>query len=237
MQYELIETETDEQFEKTGTDLLEKNIAGTLAKTGRCVIGLSGGTTPLALYRALAERPLDWTNVWVFLADERYVAPDHADSNQRAIRETLADRVGLKPEQFLAPDTWKPLDECVHLYEERLKDLLGKGAPDLVTLGIGEDGHIASLFPPVPKEAFEPTIHALATHTDKFPVADRITVTIPVLTQATLPMFFLKGRLKRRVWTEMLKSDVSPQEWPAHSLLATGRSVIVAQWAQGKDKE
>jgi 6-phosphogluconolactonase len=233
MDFELIETETAEKFVAKGASLLEEKISTALSKTGRCILGLSGGATPLPIYRALKDRPLDWTNVWVFLTDERYVSPDHADSNQRALREALLDHVGLPPGQLIAPDTWKPLPECVHDFEQRMRELLAKGPPDIVTLGIGKDGHIASLFPPLPAEAFEGPL-AIATHTDTFLVADRITVTMPVLLQAELPIFFLQGREKKRVWTKMKRTATNPPLWPGHSILATGHAMVIAEWGMPK---
>ncbi len=231
MQCELIETDTPEKFIREAANLLEKQIASALTKSGRCVLGLSGGKTPLAIYATLAERPLEWQNVWVFLVDERYVAPDHEESNQRAIRQTLIEKVGLPPVQFIAPDTWKPLPECVDLYEAQLKDLFAKGQADLVTLGMGEDGSIASLFPPVPPEAFEAGRLVMATRNEGATVPDRVTVTIPVLTEAETPVLLLAGRLKKRAWTKMLEAGLNSRDWPAHAVLATGRAIVVAEWS------
>ena len=232
MQYELIETDTEEKFLKEATDRLEKAISQVLSASGRCILGLSGGSTPLPIYRELSKRPLEWQNVWVFLIDERYVAPDHAESNQRAIRDALLDKVGHPPEQLIAPDTWQPLPECTHLYDGKLRELLSKGEPDIVVLGMGEDGHIASLFPPVTQEAIDGEALVVATHREDNVVPDRVSVTLPLLQRAALPFFFLRGRVKRRTWLKMLKGDMNPSQWPAQAVLATGRSVIVTEWAQ-----
>ncbi len=232
MQCELIETDTAEKFIKEAANLLEKQIASALVKSGRCVLGLSGGKTPLDIYAALSERPLEWQNVWVFLVDERYVAPDHEESNQRIIKQTLLDKVGLPPDHLIAPDTWKALPECVDLYEAQLKDLFAKGQPDVVTLGMAEDGSIGSLFPPLAPEAFEPGRLAVSTHKDDLSVPDRITVTIPVLTEALAPVFLLAGRLKKRTWTKMLEGGLNSRDWPAHAVLATGRAIVVAEWPE-----
>lgn len=243
MQCELLETETQEKFIKQAADVLEKQIGSALAKAGRCVLGLSGGKTPLPVYAALAERPLEWQNVWVFLVDERYVAPDHEASNRRAIKETLLDKVGHPAGQLIAPDTWKPLEECVSGYESTLKELFSKGKPDVVTLGMGEDGHIASLFPPLPSEAFESSRLVIHTHSNADAVpprepegsteprtADRITVTFAVLTEAEMPVFLLAGRVKKRAWTKMMESGLNTREWPAHAVLATGRCTVITDW-------
>ncbi|MFA6039699.1 MAG: 6-phosphogluconolactonase [Candidatus Peribacteraceae bacterium] len=235
MQCELLEAETHDKFVKQAADVLEKQIGSVLAKAGRCVMGLSGGKTPLPVYAALAERPLEWQNVWVFLVDERYVSPDREESNRRAIEESLLKKVGHPTEQFLAPDTWKALPECVNGYENALKELFAKGQPDIITLGMGEDGHIASLFPPLPPEAFEPSRLAIATHNGNDAVPDRISVTIPVLTSAAMPLFLLEGRLKKRTWAKVLESGLNTREWPAHAVMATERAVVVAGWASAEE--
>ena len=235
MQCELFEAETHDKFIKQAADVLEKQIGNVLAKAGRCVMGLSGGKTPLPVYAALAERPLEWQNVWVFLVDERYVSPDREESNRRAIEESLLKKVGHPAAQFVAPDTWKALPECVNEYENALKELFAKGQPDIVTLGMAEDGSIASLFPPLPPEAYEASRLAFATHHDAVPVPDRISVTIPVLTGAAMPLFLLEGRLKKRTWAKMLESGLNTREWPAHAVMATGKAVVVAGWASAEE--
>ncbi|MDD4319726.1 MAG: 6-phosphogluconolactonase [Candidatus Peribacteraceae bacterium] len=237
MQYDLIETETEDAFLDKATSILEKQIGKALSKAGRCTLCLAGGSTPLPVYQRLATRPIDWGNVWIYLADERYVAPDHPDSNQRAIRETLVNPVALPPDHFIAPDTWKPLEECVNLYEAALKDLLSRGPTDVAILGMGEDGHVGSLFPPLSKDAFETSICALRTHTDTFAVSERITVTVPVLVNAEVPVLLLRGRLKKRAWTQMMEGPMDPAQWPALSLLATGRCSVVAQWIPSPTEE
>ncbi len=229
MTIELIELPSEEKFLEHSASLLEEAITTALSKNGRCVIGLSGGSTPLPIYALLKDRPIEWTNVWVFLTDERYVSPDHESSNQRAIRAALLDAVGLTPDHLIAPDTWKPLQDCVNLYDQKLRELLAKGPVDLVTLGLGEDGHIASLFPPVPAEAFEGA-YALATHTEKFDVPDRITVTMPALLASEAYIFFLKGMEKKKTWLKMRHSKKNPARWPAQELIDTGKARAVTQW-------
>ena len=228
MQMNLIEVEED-AFVKRAADELEERVSAALSKNGRCMLGLSGGATPLPVYQALATRPLEWSSVSVFLVDERFVAPDHPDSNLRAIKEALLDPLGIPLDRVLAPDTRLPLAECVSTYDAQLRGLLASGAPDIVTLGMGEDGHIASLFPPLSRDAFEGPL-AIATHTDQFPVADRITVTLPLLLQVESPLIFLSGRTKRRTWLKMTKGEPDPIHWPLQSLLTTGRCTVVASW-------
>ncbi len=229
MAFDLIELPSEEKFLEHSASLLEEAVTTALSKSGRCVLGLSGGSTPLPIYELLKNRPIEWTNVWIYLTDERYVSPDHEASNQRAIRTALIDAIGLPPDHFLAPDTWKPLQECVHLYDQKLRELLAKGPADLVTMGLGSDGHIASLFPPVPPEAFEGAF-ALATHTENFEIPDRISATMPTLLASNAFLFFLKGIEKKKTWVKMQRGKRNPSRWPAQTLIETGNVRVVAQW-------
>jgi 6-phosphogluconolactonase len=127
-----------------------------MAERGRFTLVLSGGSTPRRLYQLLSEEEapqgLDWSAVEVFFGDERCVPPDAAASNYRMVRESLLDRLPAPPAGLhrihgeLAPAA------AADLYEKEIHDSLGPGVPqfDLVLLGLGEDGHTASLFPGSP---------------------------------------------------------------------------------------
>src|SRR5450432_660128 len=119
-----------------------------LAARGRFRIALAGGSTPRALYAHLAAaRDLDWGRTDVFFGDERSVGPDDPQSNYRMARETLLSPAGVPPENVHRPHGEDPdLDAAARAYEAALG---GAGAPpfDLVLLGMGADGHTASLFP------------------------------------------------------------------------------------------
>ena len=111
-------------------------------------LGLAGGSTPVPVYRALRGRDLPWERVWCWLPDERHVPPDHPDANARMVRTELLDHV---PAGFEAPDTTNPdPHRAAADYENRIVPHFVRGgaiAPDLVLLGVGSDGHTASLFP------------------------------------------------------------------------------------------
>lgn len=230
MNYESISTATEEEFLSKATTLLEERIAAALAKTGRCILGLCGGSTPKMIYHALAERPIEWTNVWVFLTDERYVDAQDPESNFGMIKRNLVDIAHLAPEQIIAPNTSLPLDGCVAAYDESLRQLFStKGEPDVSVLGMGTDGHVASLFPPLPEDAFGGAL-VLRTFTESFAVRDRITVTMPVLLRAEHHFVFLKGEEKKQMWETVTTSQRNPLLYPLQEILAAENTTVVTQW-------
>jgi 6-phosphogluconolactonase len=112
------------------------------AASERCRIALAGGSTPKRLYRLLAsDESIDWKRVELFWGDERMVPPDHEDSNYRMARQTLIDHVPIPETQVHRIETERGAERARVAYAEQLEPL------DLVLLGMGTDGHTASLFP------------------------------------------------------------------------------------------
>jgi 6-phosphogluconolactonase len=269
--YEHIHT-ADEELTKRAADYIRNVITDAIGKRGKCTIGLSGGTTPGPIYAMLAasphsppdrmvvragdslppfdsaqgklgERMIDWSKVSLFLVDERYVAADDPQSNQRMVRETLlkemlrdAPPADSAPQHDTAglhsvfPNTTLLIEECAKDYEEQLRNLLPDQEIDLVILGLGEDGHIASLFPGDVNALLERERWVLPTETEKFAVHNRVTVTLPLLEKARKMLFLLKGDGKKKIFAEVISANVDPIEYPAHALLQTGRTVWITGW-------
>jgi len=115
----------------------------------RFALVLSGGATARECYEVLARSDpgsIDWSVVDVYIGDERYVPPDDDDANQRLVRESLLERVGPVGGYHPMP-TESPLDECAAAYQRVMADLVTGPGIDLIHLGLGPDGHTASLFP------------------------------------------------------------------------------------------
>jgi 6-phosphogluconolactonase len=180
--------------------------AEAVARRGRFSVALAGGSTPAGLYRLLARRPLreqvSWPDVLLYLGDERCVPPDDPRSNYRMIRETLIEGLAATPPAVRIPPPGLPPPEAAAAYAGILRrDFLLRGAArprfDLVLLGVGEDGHAASLFPGMP--ALEET-RRLVVATDVpdcvRPHVPRITLTLPVLNAAEHVMFLVSGTSK-----------------------------------------
>lgn len=178
-----------------------------VAARGRFMLALAGGDTPRRTYARLAAAPrrdaMPWASTFVFFGDERCVPLDHADSNYRMARETLLDQVPLPSEQvFAMPGDAPDPDAGAVAYARTLAQVLGlrRGEVprfDLVLLGMGLDGHTASLFPgsPVLKEIFRPVA---AVHATAAAIPQRITLTLPVLNAATNVLFLVSGPEKAK---------------------------------------
>lgn len=165
-------------------------------------IALSGGATPKRLYALLADPSapyrsrIPWDRMQVFFGDERHVPPDDAQSNFRMARETLLDRAPIPAANVHRIQAERPADEAATLYESELRRAFGLDAVsvprfDLVLLGMGEDGHTASLFPGT-KGLEERRRLVVANWVPKFS-AWRITLTLPVLNAARAVLFLAAG--------------------------------------------
>ncbi|NJO40578.1 MAG: 6-phosphogluconolactonase [Cyanobacteria bacterium RU_5_0] len=180
-------------------ELILEKLQMALAERGEFSIALSGGSTPKPLYEAIAAQDIPWDKVQVFWGDERYVPPDHPESNEGMARKAWLDRVPI-PATNIHP---MPTDEtnpmvAAEKYEQQLQQIfqLKPGeipSLDVVLLGMGDDGHTASLFP----------------HTEALDVRDRlitignkdgqprITFTVPLINQARCVMFVVAGASKQ----------------------------------------
>ena len=227
-EYQHIPVNSDVEFIDRSSAELEQAISDAVAEKGSCTLGLSGGSTPRPIYEMLGKLvAVEWDKVTVFLVDDRYIPEGDDDSNQKLVRNTLLKSASIPEHQIIFPDTSLPLEECIEDYDRRIEDL---GAPDVITLGLGEDGHIASLFPGDVEALTEEQKHVLHTTTDKFAVRDRITVTAPVLVSSLKQFFFLKGESKKKIFAKVISENVDPMEYPAHTVLDTGKSVWLTWW-------
>ncbi len=204
-----------EEFTAKAAEEITEAVNLAVHTTGHCSLGLSGGSTPVSVYRLLREESkLPWSKMTVFLVDERYVRPDHKDSNQCMVRRTLLASHEMNEDQIIFPDTTLPLEECIADYSQRLRDI----HPDVLVLGMGDDAHIASLFPPLSEDAFSagPVIH---TTTDRFAVHDRISLTLAVLQLASSRIFLLSGDAKYQLMQKVAAAKEGPHNYPARALM------------------
>jgi 6-phosphogluconolactonase len=189
-----------------------------LAGGGRMTVSLSGGSTPERLYRSLADLDVDWERVHFFFGDERHVPPDHADSNYRMVREALFDRIEIPRENVHRILAEHPAEEAARLYEAELAAffaLRSKRFPsfDLALMGMGADGHTASLFPGSAaleersRMVVAPYVDAVGTH--------RITLTMPMFEEAACLLFLVAGTDKRAALARILAADPGASDLPS----------------------
>lgn len=180
--------------------------------SGRASLALAGGSTPRATYAELARRADDdlWESVEIFWSDERVVPATHQASNVGMARATLLEPLGIDPARVHAPKTeLGPVDAAVS-YEIEIRTVLGAPTPafDLILLGMGDDGHTASLFPGGP-ELDASSSRLVVASTAPFDPPERITFTLPLLAAARNVLFLVAGSKKRDVLTRVLGGDTS----------------------------
>lgn len=193
-------------------DFAAATVAGLLRKTGdRATLGLAGGSTPRTTYTRLAHQDVRWEAVHAWVADERWVPPDDPDNNFRMARTALLDRVPAHTYPIRWSEDLHP-QEAAARYEHVLVDVLaserGHPRPDVVMLGIGEDGHTASLFPHT--SALEVEDHWYVANWVSALQSWRLTATLPLLRSARHIVFLAAGTGKAAVLAEILEGDTSP---------------------------
>ncbi len=168
-----------------------KRVADLLAtSTARFSFGLAGGSTPEATYKELRGRASGWDRVDAWLSDERWVPPDHERSNGRMAAGALFDHVDAVFHRPKWNELIEPEDSAAH-YEARIRSIHGDGRPDVVLLGVGEDGHTASLFPDTAALS-ERGRWYVANHVPSLD-EDRLTATFNLLWRARLLMVLAVG--------------------------------------------
>lgn len=204
-------------------DALQSSLAAT-AGAGRATLAVSGGTSPRPFLRTLSRRPLDWARIDVTLVDERWVPQDHAHSNARLVRETLL--------QHAARDaTFVPLVDVARApadYVAALNADASRALPDVAVLGMGEDGHTASIFADAPQ-------WALATHTaQRYVLVEprlaphvRVSLSLSALRQIGRLFLLIAGQRK----LDVLRAAIEHPQHNAISKLANDTGVRVdAYW-------
>lgn len=210
--------------------------AEAVAAHGEVALALAGGRTPLALYALLASAPhrgrVPWARARVVFGDERCVGPGHPDSNYRLVREVLLDAVPIRAGQVHRIRGEDPPEEAARSAEAALRAAIG--APpgevprlDLALLGLGADGHTASLFEG--SAALDERERLAVAVTDVHPPGPhRVTLTIPALAAAERLVFLVTGAEKAGALARALAGGPSPA---ARVLAAHGAALVIADRA------
>lgn len=191
-------------------------IAAALAADGKhrdtINVALAGGKSPKGLYECLAREPwsgwIPWEKIHLFWGDERVVPHNHPDSNYQMVQKTLLDHVPLPPEQVHPVPTTLRAEKAAREYEKTLRSHFHTrwGVPtfDLILLGLGADGHIASLFPWTP--ALEEQ-KQLVTVAHGISGTARVSLTMPVINQARRVYFLITGKSKAKAVQQALEAE------------------------------
>jgi 6-phosphogluconolactonase len=188
----------------------------SISERERFTISLSGGSTPKTLYELLATEEfrdqLDWPRIEIFFGDERCVPPDHPDSNYRMVREALLDKVAIPGDNIYRIHGEIDPQQAAIEYGKLLKEEFQDGGPDLTLLGMGPDGHTASLFPHT--EALKEMKHrCVANFVPKFN-AWRITTTVPYINRSGQVLVMAVGKEKAPILQEVLEGPPDPDRLP-----------------------
>jgi 6-phosphogluconolactonase len=195
---------------RVAADEFHRLAEAAVQERGCFAVALSGGNTPRAVYSLLASehKELPWDRIHIFFGDERHVPPDHPDSNFRMASESLLSKVPIPEKNVHRIRAELEADAAAKEYEQELREffhLIDHDWPrfDLIFLGIGEDGHTASLFPGS-KALTEASRRVIANWVEKFK-AFRITLTFPVLNHAAEVIFMVSGAGKAQILSEVLR--------------------------------
>jgi 6-phosphogluconolactonase len=207
-----------------------------IAARGRCHVALSGGSTPRRLFQLLAARPgaLAWSQVELWWTDERCVAPDHPDSNYRLAQQTMIEALrpaGLDPARVHRIHGELDPGASARAYEDELRAALGEPpALDYVLLGMGPDGHTASLFPDSPALDVDrrwAVANPVASPLVPGGAATRITLTAPALNRGRSIRFLVAGADKAAALAAVLEGPRAPRRYPAQLIHAADVAWLV----------
>jgi len=198
-----------------------------LAERDRAQIALAGGETPRAAYRLLGQEHLPWERVDVLLGDERWVSREDPSSNARMLGESLlVAEPGSRASFHPVPTDLANPEASAAAYAELLKTLCPGDPPrfDLILLGLGDDGHTASLFP----GTAAPAVRDRAVTIGEGKGLPRITLTAPVLSAARRVVFLVSGAGKRQALARLLDAGEPADRTPARLVQPTGEVLILA---------
>jgi 6-phosphogluconolactonase len=204
--------------------LVFKKMVTAVEERGICTIALSGGSTPKPLYEAIATQDLPWDKIHVFWGDERYVPPTHPDSNEGMARSAWLSKVSI-PEGNIHP---MPTDEpepamAAQKHEIQLQEFFKTAsgifpALDIVLLGMGDDGHTASLFPHTSALKVRDRLIAVGDKDGQ----PRLTFTVPLINHARCVFFIVAGASKQPALTQVFAEVGDDSNYPSRLIQPAG---------------
>ncbi|MGB3309357.1 MAG: 6-phosphogluconolactonase [Nodosilinea sp.] len=209
--------------------LVTNAIRSAVADHDYCTLALAGGSTPKPLYGGLAEQDLPWEKIYIFWGDERYVPIDHPDSNAGMAKAVWLDRVPVPPDHILVtPTLGGDPAASARQYEAMVKSVFGgllQGTSpdqvpqfDLILLGMGDDGHTASLFPHTAALAVSDRLITVGNKGDD----PRITFTAPLINQSRQVLFLVAGADKQTALAQVFAPSGDDHAYPSRLVRPQG---------------
>ncbi len=219
-----------EQLAQAAAELFANIATDSIATWGRFRVALSGGSTPRRVYELLASHGfsgrVDWSHVDVFWGDERYVSPEDRDSNYRMTAEALLRHVPLPSANIhRVPTEISPPPAAAAAYEHQVRQSFGESDSvppfDLIYLGLGTNGHTASLFPhsPALKESSRLVVADFVIEVNAW----RISMSAPLLNRGRTVAFLIQGQDKAQVLRDVLLGPRDPERLPAQLIAPEGK--------------
>ncbi len=218
-------------------EIILSRLQTAIESRDRFTIVLSGGSTPKPLYEALATQSLPWEKIHIFWGDERYVPANHPDSNQLMARQAWLDKIAIPDSNIHPMNTTaaNPVEDA-QLHEAELHQFFQTQPGeipvfDLILLGMGDDGHTASLFP----------------HTEALTVRDRLitvgnkdgqprlTFTVPLINHARCVIFVVAGASKRPALKEIFATEADEMNYPSRLIQPQGEHLWLLDQAAGAE--
>lgn len=204
--------------------LVTEKISQAIANQDRCTIALAGGSTPKPVYEKLAQASLPWKKIHIFWGDERYVAADHADSNQKMAREAWLDKVKIPAQNIHPMPTNSENPEVdANKHEQELIQFFGLKSGeiphfDLILLGMGDDGHTASLFPHTNALTIKDRLIAVGNKNGE----PRLTFTVPLINAAHCVIFMVAGSNKQTALKQVFAQESDDHKYPSRLIQPEG---------------
>ncbi|WP_320664383.1 6-phosphogluconolactonase [Prochlorococcus sp. MIT 1223] len=213
--YRIIKVGDKIELANKATDLIVENIQSNLQEKRRVQISLSGGSTPLSIYKLLSKKLVPWERIDVFLGDERWVPENHELSNALMVKNSLLSSYpGEKASFYSVPTTeLKNPQASAEFYEKLLMEKCSGDPPifDLMLLGLGEDGHTASLFPYTDSLEVNNRWTTVSTGNNQ----ERITLTHPVISASKKVIFLVSGSSKQIALKRLIDPLEDPNRTPS----------------------
>lgn len=232
---------TPAEVAKAAAEFFTSSVTAAASARGIARVAISGGTTPKTMFALLADpsqpfvKQVPWDKLDLYWVDERCVGPEDADSNYRMTREALLSKVPLPAERIHRMEGELPPEEAAARYEAAIRNgfrLEGAETPtfDLVLLGMGDDGHTASLFPDT--DALNDLTHIVVANFVPQKDTWRITLTWPVINQGREVAFLIEGEKKAQVLHDVLQGPYQPDTLPSQLIRpASGRLTLLLDTA------